>query len=169
VQPLENRTDFDEINSLDEIEVPLGRRGRGNRSEVSLINGKKNTQTVYNYNTVQVEIKNQNPLYDEEEEIESLHEDDWQEQLNPMQFSRRVKEHPTSSNANTNVGIVYLDDPEHDHQDAPNDALTDLLQHSENKHRSHRYHPSEVLSRESIDQIEEQLFRQARPQRERER
>ncbi len=56
------------------MEVPIGRRGRGNRSEVSLVNGRKNTQTVYNYNTVQVEIKNQNPLYDEEEEIESLHE-----------------------------------------------------------------------------------------------
>jgi hypothetical protein len=54
--------------------VPLGRRGRGNRSDVSLINGKKDTQTVYNYNTVQVYIKNQNQLYDEDEEIESLHE-----------------------------------------------------------------------------------------------
>jgi len=84
-----------------------------------------------------------------------------------MAFSRRAKEHPDNSNANTNTNILYLDDP--DHEDAPNDALTDLLQHSESKHRTHRYRPSDMLSREaeSIDQIEEQLFRQARPQRER--
>lgn len=84
-----------------------------------------------------------------------------------MAFSRRVKEHPDNSNANTNTNILYLDDP--DHEDAPNDALTDLLQHSESKHRTHRYRPSDMLSREaeSIDQIEEQLFKQARPQRER--
>jgi hypothetical protein len=57
------------------LEVPLGRKQRGNRSEVSLVNNRKDTQSVYNYNTVAVEIKNQNQLYDEEE-IESLHEDD---------------------------------------------------------------------------------------------
>jgi hypothetical protein len=46
--------------------VPLGRKQRGNRSEVSLVNNLKDTQSVYNYNTVAVDIKNQNQLYEEE-------------------------------------------------------------------------------------------------------
>jgi hypothetical protein len=38
---MENRTDYDEINSLDGMEIPLGRKHRGNRSEVRLVNSKK--------------------------------------------------------------------------------------------------------------------------------
>jgi hypothetical protein len=129
------------------------------------VNNRKDTQTVYNYNTVAVEIKNQNQLYDEEEEIESLHEEDWQEQLNPMLFSRRVKEEHTS-NANTN--ILFVDEGENE----DNDALTDLVHQSESKLKpnSHRYHLNDMLSREeSIEQAEEQLFRQARQKEIRER
>ncbi len=39
---------------MDELELPLGKgkRGKGNRSEAYLQNGKKATNTVYNYNTV---------------------------------------------------------------------------------------------------------------------
>lgn len=66
---MENRTDYDEINSLDGIEMPIGKKQRGNRSEISLVNNKNKTKTVYNYNTVDVEIKNRNSLYDEDEEI----------------------------------------------------------------------------------------------------
>jgi hypothetical protein len=65
VQPLENRSEYGELSG-EGIEVGLGRR-RGGRSEVSLAGGKKDTQTVYNYNTVEVEIKNQPSLYDEDE------------------------------------------------------------------------------------------------------
>ena len=76
--------------------MPLGRTRRAQ--------GKKTAQTVYNYNTVDVEIKNnQNRLYDEEEEIESLHEDEWEEQ-HPVFTRDRVKE--GSSNANTNILYV---------------------------------------------------------------
>lgn len=128
---------------VDELEVPLGKgKGkRGNRSEAYLPNAKKTTQTVYNYNTVEVEIKNQNKLYDEEEEIESLHEDDWQEE--PPVFASKEG----TSNANTN--ILYLED-----QEDNNDALTQLVQRSESKHQSRpepRYHPRhDLLSGRSI-------------------
>jgi len=45
----------------------MGRNKRGGRSEMSFVNVKKDTQTVYNYNTVEVEIKNNNQnLYDED-------------------------------------------------------------------------------------------------------
>jgi hypothetical protein len=172
VQPLENRTDFDEINSLDELEIPLGRRQRGNRSEVSLINNKKDTQTVYNYNTVEVEIKNQNNLYDEEEEIESLHEEDWQEQMNPMAFPKqRAKEDSHGqNNSNANTNILYVEDEEEE----DNDALSDLVHQSESKSKirpqqNSRYRKrNDILSREveSIEEIEEKLFREAK-QRER--
>lgn len=64
VEPMENRTDYDEINSLDGMEIPLGRKHRGNRSDVRLVNSKKETQTVYNYNTVEVGIKKQQKIYD---------------------------------------------------------------------------------------------------------
>lgn len=63
VQPIEARTDYDEINSVDGLEIPLNKK-RMNRSEVSLVNKKGNTQTVYNYNTVEVEIKNGQKIYD---------------------------------------------------------------------------------------------------------
>jgi hypothetical protein len=125
---------------VDELEVPLGKGKRGNRSEAYLPNGKKATQTVYNFNTVEVEIKNQNKLYDEEEEIESLHEDDWQEE--PPVFASKEG----SSNANTN--IVFLED----HEDN-NDALTELIQKSESKHHPRalpRYPNHDILSGRSI-------------------
>ena len=51
---MENRTDADELDSIGELEVPLGRTRQGK--------GKKTAQTEYNYNTVDVEIKNK--LYD---------------------------------------------------------------------------------------------------------
>lgn len=138
---------------VDELELPLGKgKGkRGNRSEAYLPNGKKTTQTVYNYNTVEVEIKNQHKLYDEEEEIESLHEDDWQEE--PPVFASKEG----TSNANTN--IVYLEEPQDN-----NDALTELVHRSDSRHRPRplpRYPNHDILSGRSIEQIEEQLFGEA--------
>jgi len=43
------------LDSIDELELPLGKSKR---------NAKKAAQTVYNFKTVDVEIKNRNKLYD---------------------------------------------------------------------------------------------------------
>jgi hypothetical protein len=148
VQPLENKTEYDELESVDELEVPgVGRPRKG---------GRKTAQTVYNFNTVDVHIKNKNQLYDEEEEIESLHEDDWNEQ-SPVFALQRAKE--GSSNANTN--IVYVEDEEDN-----KDALSSFVQHqSETKVKPKpmpRYpQHNDLFSGKSIEQIEEQLFGEA--------
>jgi hypothetical protein len=71
-----------------------------------------------------------------------------------------------------NINILFVDEGENE----DNDELTDLVHQSESKFQfklkpnSHRYHLNEMLSREeSIEQAEEQIFRQARQKKIRER
>jgi len=151
------------VGSLDGVEVPLGMGKRANRSEVKLSGNKKDTSTVYNYNTVQVTIKNQHQnLYDEDEEIESLQEEDW-EQQHPTVFAARqpVKHQDHSSNANTN--IVFIEEPEEN-----KDTLTEFVHQSETqskiKHLPRYAEPNELFSggHHSIEEIEEQLFEEVR-------
>ena len=146
--------------------MAVGWGKRGNRSEVKLPPNKKDTSTVYNYNTVQVAIKNQQQhLYDEHEEIESLQEEDW-EQQHPTVFARQPAKHEDrSSNANTN--IVFIED--HDNKD----TLTEFVHQSETSSKLKplpRYaQPNELFSggQHSIEEIEEQLFEEAKGGRER--
>ena len=111
VEPIEARTDYNEIDSVDGLEMNISnRQKRMNRSELSLVNKKGDTQTVYNYNTVAVEIKNAQKIYDSDEEIESLHEDDWQQQMNPMEFSSPKPHHSTQRLSNANTMIQYAEE-----------------------------------------------------------
>ena len=143
--------------------MPLNRvfNRRGGGSQAYLPTGtKKNAKTVYNFNTVEVEIKNNPQLYDEEEEIESLQEEEWAEQA-PVFARERLKE--GSSNANTNV--VYLEEDE-DNKDALSDFVQYQSEHSNKASREKkplgRYKlNNEILSGRSIEQIEEELFGEA--------